>query len=137
MATLNRARIPIQDAVWMGVAPHLQAALTKSKNVEWTLTDVRAWLDRGDGILLMGMDDNGDHFASALCGLTTYMRLKSMEIYLMGADNGSDWQQFFPHLMEIGRAEGCDNIRVKGRRWIKFLQEFGEAREMYQCELTL
>ena len=121
----------------MKVAPHLQDALTKSRNDEWNLTDIRAWLDRGEGILLLGMDDKDDHFATAVCGITEYTRLKSMEIYLMGAEKGSDWEQFFPKLMDLAQASGCTNIRVKGRRWIKFLKQFGEARELYQCELAL
>ena len=131
-----QATLPVQDEVWEDVKGHLQNALDRSKNIEWDLADIRTWLDANNGALLIGLID-GKVFATAVCGIASYTQIRTMEIYLMGADAGSDWKAFFPDVIQLAKDEGCSHIRVAGRRWVKFLQKFGDARELYQSELTL
>ena len=133
---ITQAHTPIHDAVWMVCAPFLQSALDKTKNLEWTLTDARKWVDSGEGVLLYAEDNDGV-FAGAIIGMSKYHRINAMEVYLMGAKNGSRWEPLFADLIDYAKSEGCQRIDVAGRRWIKFLQKFGTARETFRAELTI
>lgn len=137
MSSLVKATTPIQDFVWDESSQFLQNALDKTKNLEWNIDDVREYVDSGRGILLVVKEDDGDVSCALVCGIAYYVRKKCFEIFLMGADVGTDWDDHFPMVMEIAKAEGCDYIRVSGRRWVRFFSKYGSARELYQSELEL
>lgn len=134
---LAQASAPITDTAWRDCSPYLQQALDKSKNEEWVLSDVRGWVDDSSGILLAGIDKDGEVVAAAVCGVIPYQRFSTLEIFLMGADSGSNWEGVLPEIIEKARELGCKEIRVAGRRWVKFLAKYGDAREMHQSALVL
>ncbi len=137
MSELVKATTPIKEEVWDAVSSFLGSALEKTKNVEWNIDDVRAYLDSEQGILLVVQEDDGDVSCALVCGITNYTRVKTFEIFLMGADKFTGWAKHFPEVKKLALSQGCDNIRVAGRRWVKFLSRHGAARELYQCELVL
>ena len=134
---ITQAHTPVTDITWMVTSPFFQNALDKTDNTEWNIIDARNWLDEGKGSLLYASDEEGICYASAIIGISNYHRIKAMEIYLMGSDGESDIQPLFADLIEYAKREGCSRIDVAGRRWIKFLQQFGNARETFRAELEI
>ena len=134
---ISKAMVPVSDVTWIVTSPFLQNALDKTKNIEWNLTDAREWINSGKGKLLYASDEEGICYASAIIDISDYHRIKAMEVYLMGSDGESNIEPLFAELIEYAKNEGCQRIDVAGRRWVKFLQKFGRARETFRAELEI
>lgn len=135
---ISIAHTPILDSTWQTCSPYLQSALDKTKNSEWNLVDARQWLDAEKGKLIYASDQEGICYAAAVIGFSQYLRLKACEVYLMGAESGSDWEALFPELVEYAKANGCTRLDMAGRRWTKPISSFGyKATERYRCEVEI
>jgi len=137
MTELMKATIPVNDEVWEQAKGYLQMALDKTDNKEWEIPDVLNYVNSGKGQLLLGLDEEGKMFTAAVLGESIYYQTKVVEVYLMGADKETDWMPLLEKVVDYSRDSGYTHLRLAGRRWVKVLKKFGEARETYTAELTL
>ena len=137
MTALMRANIPVHAEVWAAAVPFLQMALDKTDNKEWEIPDVLNYVNSGKGQLLLGRGEGGEILTAAVVGESIYYQTKVVEVFLMGAKKGTDWMPLLEQVIDHSRALGYTHLRLAGRRWVKVLKKFGEARETYTAELTL
>lgn len=130
------ATIPLEPEIWGEAKVYLEKAIDKTRCDEWNVDEVRHWVNADEGVLLLGLD-GAEIRAAAVVEINTYHQSMSLEIHLMGADRDSAWGELFPELMDTAKRMGCHKIVVKGRRWKRFLEKFGETKETYLTELEL
>lgn len=136
MKQLIKIPAPIPEDLWIQAEPLLESSLTKTKNIEWTVEDMRKYVDLNQGALFAVMD-GPEMVVAIVCGLSDYHQTRVLEVFQMAAKPKSKWDDYFPEFLDLARSEGCKLLRVSGRRWVKTFSKYGEAREIHKTELML
>lgn len=134
---LVEATLPLNNDLWDDVESFLQLGLDEASSMEWEIDDVRHFVEGGRGHLLIGLRDKVPYLA-VVYEVEVYYKIKTLNVYLMGAEPHSDWLPFMDSMIDYARSIGCQTFKGAGRKgWAKVLKRYGKTKLVYEWELKL
>ena len=117
---------PDLPEAWDLAQPFIERALREGMN-EFSLKEIVLMLERQDAQLwLIGNDDTYDVIGACVTQIQIGDGTKLLNIFLCAGEHFDLWEHHIEAVEEWGHSQGCDYVRIHGRRgWKKKLSHRG------------
>lgn len=121
--------------VWPLVSPLIVRALDKGSNGSEDIGEVEAAVLAGQMLVWLAVDEI-KIWAAAVTSLHAAQNRKFCTIMACGGEDREKWLPLLAELEKFGRDEGCDTMRIYGRRgWARVFPEYKLTRVMLEKRL--